>query len=63
MRRGMFTGACLVVVGAIWVGQGLGLVRGSSFMVDEPFWAVVGALAVVTGVVIALLSIRRSRRV
>ena len=40
----------LVAVGAVWIGQGLGLLRGSSFMVDEPVWAVIGALLVIAGV-------------
>jgi hypothetical protein len=42
-------GVVLVAVGAIWIGQGLGLLRGSSFMVDDIRWAVAGAVCVVLG--------------
>ena len=38
-------GAIIVATGAVWVGQGTGLVRGGSFMVGDPLWIVFGALA------------------
>jgi len=61
-RRGrLITAASLVVVGLIWIGQGLGLLRGSSFMTDEPFWAVAGALFVAAGATLALIEWRHSR--
>jgi hypothetical protein len=41
-------GGLLVVTGAVWLGQGLGLIHGSS-MTGSTFWAVVGAVCVVTG--------------
>jgi hypothetical protein len=41
-------GAVLVVTGAVWLGQGLDLIQGSS-MTGSTFWAVVGALCVVGG--------------
>jgi hypothetical protein len=53
-------GVVLVSVGAIWIGQGTGLLRGSSFMVGDPFWAWLGAVAVVVG--IAFIVIDRRRR-
>jgi hypothetical protein len=49
--RGLLAGA-LVAVGLVWVGQGVGLIRGSSFMVDDLRWAIIGAVAVVTGLVL-----------
>ncbi len=61
MRGRMITAASLVVLGLIWMGQGLGLLRGSSFMIDEPFWAALGAVCVVAGVLLALSAWRRSR--
>ena len=61
MRGRLITAASLVVLGLIWIGQGLGLLRGSSFMTDEPFWAAVGAIFVVAGVLLALSAWRRSR--
>lgn len=46
-------GAALVLTGAVWIGQGLDLITGSS-MTGSTFWAVVGALCLVAG--LALLS-------
>jgi hypothetical protein len=40
----------LVLVGLVWIGQGFGLLRGGSFMVDDVRWAVIGAACVVGGV-------------
>jgi len=51
--------AFLVLVGAVWTGQGLGLLRGSSPMVDDPFWAVAGLALVATGAVLAIVTVRR----
>jgi hypothetical protein len=47
VRRGI--GVVLLVVGVVWIGQGVGLI-GGSFMTDEIFWAVMGAIAVLFGV-------------
>jgi hypothetical protein len=41
-------GGLLFVTGAVWVGQGLGLIHGSS-MSGSTFWAVAGAVSVVAG--------------
>jgi hypothetical protein len=41
-------GGLLVLTGAVWIGQGLDLIQGSS-MTGSTFWAVVGAVCVVTG--------------
>jgi hypothetical protein len=49
----------LLLVGAVWVGQGLGVLRGSSFMVGDPFWALAGAVAIAAAVVLAVLTARR----
>jgi hypothetical protein len=38
--------ALLALVGAVWIGQGLGYI-GGSFMTSEPLWAVIGAVALV----------------
>ena len=42
-------GVVLVVVGVVWIGQGLGAIEGS-FMTDQLVWAVFGAIAVLFGV-------------
>ncbi len=41
----------LVLVGVVWIGQGLGFIPGS-FMTGDPFWAVAGAIVAVGGLVI-----------
>jgi len=48
-RTNSVVGFVLVAVGAVWIGQGLGLLRGSSFMVDDIRWAVAGAVFVLAG--------------
>lgn len=60
MRGRLMAGVLLVLVGLVWVGQGLGLLRGSSFMVDDVRWAIFGAVAAVAGGVL-ILSARRPR--
>ena len=62
MRGRLITSALLVVVGLVWIGQGLGLLRGSSFMVDDLRWAAAGVVAVVVGVVLAVSARRLVRR-
>jgi hypothetical protein len=61
MRGRVITGASMVLVGAIWVGQGLGLLRGSSFMVDDTRWAVTGLVAIAFGAVVAFSGWRSDR--
>lgn len=61
MRGRVITAALLVMVGVVWIGQGLGLLRGSSFMVDDLRWSVAGLVAVALGVVLAVRA-RRSGR-
>jgi hypothetical protein len=41
-------GAALVLTGAVWIGQGLDLIQGSS-MTGSTFWAVAGAICLVAG--------------
>ena len=61
-RRGrLITAASLVVVGLIWIGQGLGLLRGASFMTNEPFWVAAGAVFVIAGAILGLIAWRDSR--
>lgn len=61
MRGRVITATLLVAVGLVWIGQGLGLLRGSSFMVGDVRWAVAGLVAVALGTAIAI-SARPSRR-
>lgn len=49
----------LVALGAVWVGQGMGLLAGRSFMVGDPRWTAIGAVCLVLGVVVGWLELRR----
>ena len=51
-------GVLLVVAGAVWLGQGVGVIHGST-MTGSTFWAVAGAVCVVAG--LGLLLWRRPR--
>jgi hypothetical protein len=48
-------------VGAVWIGQGLGLLTGRSFMVGDWRWALAGAVLVTIGLA-AGFSAWRARR-
>jgi hypothetical protein len=59
--RGRVTvGILIALVGLVWIGQGLGILRGSSFMVDDIRWSVIGVVMVLVGVVL-LWEARRRR--
>jgi hypothetical protein len=59
---GRLTSGILVgLVGLVFIGQGTGLLRGSSFMVDDQRWAVIGAVMVVVGAVLAISAVRSIR--
>jgi hypothetical protein len=51
-------GALLVVVGVVWTLQGLDVLGGSA-MSGVTFWAVVGPLVALAGVVLLVLTRRR----
>ena len=55
----MVIAALLVLVGAVWFGQGVGWIGGSS-MTGEAVWSVIGGVCVVGGAALAL-STRRLR--
>jgi hypothetical protein len=59
MRTRLIVALALVAVGLVWVGQGIGLLRGSSFMVDDVRWAILGGVLIVGGVAIAISARRR----
>ena len=52
----------MIASGSIFVGQGLGLLRGSSFMVGDVTWAWIGGALVVLGLGLILRDRRRRRR-
>ena len=55
-------GVILVLVGLVWIGQGLGYVKGS-FMTGAMLWVWIGAATAVVGAAMISLSLRlRLRR-
>ncbi len=51
----------LLIVGLVWIGQGLGIIRGQSFMVDDIRWAWLGGVMALLGLGLAVQG-RRLRR-
>lgn len=52
----------LGLVGAVWIGQGVGFIRGSSFMTDDLRWAAIGVVMVVFAVILVVIERRRDAR-
>jgi di/tricarboxylate transporter len=59
MRTRWIIAAVLILVGAVWVGQGLGLFPGSGFMDGDTTWALIGAVLAFVGVVVAWTAFRK----
>ena len=55
---GIALGVLMVLVGALWTGQGLGYVGGSP-MTDQTVWAVVGPLVAGFGIALVIVAARR----
>lgn len=51
-------GLSLNLIGALWILQGLN-VLGGSFMSGQSLWAVIGLIAMVSGLVLQVISLRR----
>jgi hypothetical protein len=62
IRGRLITAAAVAVVGLIWIGQGTGLLDGSSFMVGDQRWAIAGVVALLIAVGLALSARRTSPR-
>jgi uncharacterized membrane protein len=56
----LVVGVLLVLAGCVWIGQGVGLIRGSSFMVDDMRWALIGAIVALVGLGITWSGRRRA---
>ncbi len=59
LRAGL--GVLLILVGLIWTLQGLDLLAGS-VMTGVTFWAIVGPIVAVIGVLVAARSVRGRQR-
>ncbi len=55
-------GVLLAVLGLVWIGQGLGYIKGS-FMTGEALWAWIGAGCLVVGLALLGGATRFKRRV
>ena len=62
MRTRWIIAAVLVIIGAVWVAQGLGFVRGSGFMDGDMRWALIGAALAAGGLVVAWTAFRARSR-
>jgi len=56
----LVVGAVLALAGLVFIGQGLGYIKGS-VMTGDPHWVGGGAIFVIAGAAIALAALRRSR--
>ena len=52
-------GFLLIVVGIVWILQGLDVLKGS-FMTGQGFWAWMGAVAILVGLPLILRGMRRN---
>ena len=59
MRTRWIIAAVLIVVGAAWIGQGLGLFPGTGFMDGDVTWAVIGAILAIIGIIVAWTAFRK----
>jgi len=61
VARGI-AGVLLCIVGVIWIGQGVGRIHGS-FMTGQRFWAVLGTVCLIAGLVLLarMVGVRRRR--
>jgi hypothetical protein len=62
MRRWLIilVGVLMVLVGAVWTLQGLGVMGGSA-MSGDTMWAVIGPIVVLAGLVVLWRGLRRTR--
>jgi hypothetical protein len=51
----------LIAVGLVWIGQGTGVIRGSSFMTDDMRWALIGVACLVAGLAAGWVEARGGR--
>lgn len=54
-------GVLLIVIGAVWILQGINVLPGS-FMTGDIHWAIYGAIAVVVGIILIAAARRKKRQ-
>ncbi len=62
MRTRWILALGLAAIGLVWIGQGTGLLQGSSFMVGDARWAVAGTVLLTAGAVLGGLAFRNGHR-
>lgn len=63
MRTRWTAAFALAAIGLVWVGQGLGIFGGSSFMVGDTRWAIAGVGLLAGGVMLGWLALRNRHQV
>jgi hypothetical protein len=63
MRTRWIIALVTAAVGLVWMGQGLGIIRGSSFMVGDVRWTMAGLALVGGAAVVAWTAIRNRRQI
>jgi hypothetical protein len=58
MRTRWTLAFALAAVGLVWVGQGLGVLRGSSFMVGDIRWAIAGVVLLAGSAIVGWFALR-----
>jgi hypothetical protein len=51
----------LIAAGLVWIGQGSGVLKGSSFMVGDARWAWIGVAVLAAGIFVGWLEVRARR--
>jgi hypothetical protein len=59
MRTRWIIAVVLIVIGAAWIGQGLGFFPGTGFMDGDTTWAIIGAVLAIVGIVVAWTAFRK----
>lgn len=58
MRIRWIIAGILIIVGAVWIGQGMGFFNGSGFMDNNRIWAVIGAVLIAAGAFVGWTAVR-----
>jgi hypothetical protein len=57
----LIVGGLMILMGGVWLLQGISILPGS-FMTGQKFWAIMGAVFLVVGGLLALAGFRLNRR-